>query len=271
MRDTFEVAGGSVVGTHHIQPLRWTNNQDAFCFESTPTVTAAIVCDGCSSAEHAEIGAHIATRFLTNRLITLCEQRPNDDLDRIIKEARHELIIQLDDCIRVLGGSYRHTLFEYGLFTVVGAIITRDKTITFSIGDAHLFVNGDHCIAGPFPDNKPPYLAYALVRTEIDEALTRVHIHHQLPTSEVQTVLIGTDGLSDFIAKSDISLPGKAELLGPIAQFWEQDRYFANPDMIRRRLALANRAIGDYPGLLTDDTTLITIRRKGGEPLCMSG
>ncbi|MDO8622315.1 MAG: protein phosphatase 2C domain-containing protein, partial [bacterium] len=54
-----------------------------------------------------------------------------------------------------------------------------------------------------------------------------------------------------------------------IDQFWTDDRYFRNPDMVRRRLTLVNREavraengmLARTPGLLPDDTTLVVIRR----------
>ena len=63
----------------------------------------------------------------------------------------------------------------------------------------------------------------------------------------------------------------KDELVGPLSQFWSEDRYFKNRDMLRRRLTIANRDVtrADWDeraliiehGLLPDDTTIITGRR----------
>jgi hypothetical protein len=86
----------------------------------------------------------------------------------------------------------------------------------------------------------------------------------------VESILIGTDGVSDLIKAANCNLPGKSELVGEIGQFWEDDRYFKNPDAIRRQLALINREVTkpDWPehqltkevGLLPDDTTLVVMR-----------
>ena len=93
-----------------------------------------------------------------------------------------------------------------------------------------------------------------------------------MPTKEISSLLIGSDGLENLILAAENNIPGKNEKVGPINQFWEDDRYFKNPDMIRRRLTLVNRTITktDWDnrkilkehGLLPDDTTLIVIRRK---------
>ena len=89
-------------------------------------------------------------------------------------------------------------------------------------------------------------------------------------------MLIGSDGVSDLIQVAEQALPGRSEMVGDLADFWQDDRYFRNPDQVRRRLALINREVTmldkqaqhwvRQSGLLPDDTTLIVIRRK--ETLC---
>jgi hypothetical protein len=55
-----------------------------------------------------------------------------------------------------------------------------------------------------------------------------------------------------------------SDVVGPLDQFYRQDRYFANPELISRRLKLISRdwpMSNPQPGLLHDDTTLIVGRR----------
>jgi hypothetical protein len=87
-----------------------------------------------------------------------------------------------------------------------------------------------------------------------------------------------SDGLDEAIAAESRRLPGQAQVFGPLHQFWEQDSYFRNRDAIRRRLALANsertmldRTTGSlvvHRPLLSDDTTLVVIRRIKEEVSC---
>ena len=96
-------------------------------------------------------------------------------------------------------------------------------------------------------------------------------IQAQLPTAEVENLLIGTDGVNDLIAAQAKCLPSKEETVGYLSQFWQDDRYFRNPDMIRRRLSLINRQtikpdwqnqrLRQQQGLLPDDTTLLVLRK----------
>ena len=89
--------------------------------------------------------------------------------------------------------------------------------------------------------------------------------------------MIGTDGAVELMGLADAPLPGKETRVGPISQFWRDDRFFANRDAVRRRLSLINsESVRVCPrtgrlerahGLLPDDTSLAVVRRRPG-PLC---
>jgi len=113
-----------------------------------------------------------------------------------------------------------------------------DTGLYESIGDGVVFVNDRLTRLGPFADNAPPYPAYALTAADGDGP--RFQIERIAPTSEVRSLLIGTDGVNDLIAAQDRPVPGKTETVGPISRFWKDECYFANPDAVRRRLALIN-------------------------------
>jgi hypothetical protein len=119
-------------------------------------------------------------------------------------------------------------------------------------------------------------LAYGgLVNSSIKEnnpELLKFQINEIVATDSVDSILIGTDGVVNFIDSAELKLPGKEESVGDISQFWLDDRYFFNKDMVRRRLFLANKKLVrplwseqrmvEEKGLLPDDTTLVVIRRK---------
>ncbi|MEM9543880.1 MAG: hypothetical protein AAGA60_30905, partial [Cyanobacteria bacterium P01_E01_bin.42] len=91
-------------------------------------------------------------------------------------------------------------------------------------------------------------------------------IHQSCEIEKLESLLIGTDGVEDLMNAADRNLPGKSEKVGSISQFWQEDRYFKNPDILRRKLSLINREFycSGQPkevGLLQDDTTLIAIRK----------
>lgn len=281
----FEIAAGTIVGRDHVMVGK--NNQDAFCWMNSRDMIIAIVCDGCGSASHSEVGAKVGAKLILEAIKkqvliyrssgSTSHIAENSFWDEIAKDVLAEL--------RILANTMSESISlvsrDYFLFTVVGAVITPLFSLTFSFGDGVLAINGDVTTIGPFPNNAPPYLAYSGLldmsfKKDCPELL-KFQMHKLLLTEEVQSIFIGTDGVGDFIENQFSKIPGKDEPVGPISQFWEDDRYFKNPDMIRRRLFLVSR---DYqkidweeqkiikePGLLSDDTTLIVIRRKdqGGE------
>ena len=143
---------------------------------------------------------------------------------------------------------------DYLLFTIVGVLITPSETVTFSMGDGAIAVNGKLNQIPAYPDNAPPYLAYGLYCPDA----VSFEIRDRLPTSEVESILIATDGIDDLIA------------VETIGQFWQEDRYFKNPDALRRKLAMLNREetkpdwqrreLVKRSGALSDDTTIVVLR-----------
>lgn len=270
MLEMFEIAGGSITGRNHA--LVGKNNQDAYFSICTDQVAIAVVCDGCGSGCDSEVGAKIGVRLVAEAIAQKI-QSPVDP--EFWTQVKLELLVQLQGIAKMLSGNSPESISQitqiindYLLFTIVGVLITPTETTTFSIGDGIVFVNGKATQIGPFPDNAPPYLAYGLYRPDLID----FHIHDRLPTTAVESILIGTDGVTDLVAAEMVNLPGKKESVGVISQFWQADRYFSNPDMMRRRLSQINhestkpnwqdRHLTKEAGLLPDDTTLIVIRKK---------
>lgn len=277
----FKCSNGSVVGRDHI--LAGRPNQDACRMIRSDKCLVAVVCDGCSDGLHNEVGAQLGANLIAKALYDQLQHYgyslPNSESKESYvfwEHIRQDVLTTLRVAVRGMGGSFSWTVGNYFLFTVMGAVITQSNTIVFSLGDGLYAVNGEPTRIGPFPGNAPPYLAYGgLVESSLADTsprLLKFQIQCWTDTSNLQSLLIGSDGLVDFMEAKDKKLPGKQEMLGDLSQFWTEGKYFKNPDMVRRRLALANRecTIPDWEnkrlvreaGLLPDDTTLVAIRRK---------
>ncbi|MBW4619949.1 MAG: protein phosphatase 2C domain-containing protein [Cyanosarcina radialis HA8281-LM2] len=202
------------------------------------------------------------------------------------QQVQQEVLMQLQSLAKAMGGDFAETVQNYFLFTIVGALVTSASATIFAIGDGVAIANGKPIQLGPFPGNAPPYLAYGLFVPSPPSPLPSLgegcpiergegwqfQIHQQLSIDEVESILIGTDGVSNLIEVADRLLPGKSEPVGEVSQFWEDDRYFKNPDAIRRQLSLINREVTkpDWQGhqlvkevgFLPDDTTLVAMRRS---------
>ena len=286
MQDQFDVAAGSVIGRDHVgrgNLLTGRNNQDAYYFGGKD-VLVGLVCDGCSQGFHSEVGANIGAYLIgcilestiaTSLLQVQIAHSKKDAIDGYFTLIRSQVLDQIDAVAKSMFSlqgpkTFSEVVGDYFLFTTVGFLATPDVTIIFSIGDGVYCLNGEISRIGPYPNNQPPYLAYGLLSTRMDPQLLQFACQAVIPTSEVQSILIGTDGVDDLIEAEHKKIPGKSEPVGPISQFWLEGRFF-RPDQIRRRLALINSevtCVGEQgalirqPGLLRDDTTLVVARRK---------
>lgn len=270
MNSQWDVASGSVTGREHLRTGK--NNQDAYHWQMLGDVMVAIVGDGCSSGAHSEVGARLGVRLVTNA-IAQALQEWNIEQPEFWSVIQQEVLQQLSKLVFMLNDHSLQVIYDYLLFTIVGAVITPTVTTLFTLGDGVLILNGEAVSVPSYAGNAPPYLAYGLIEpSPMPIEQLQFKIHRCLSTDQVRSLLIATDGVNDLLAVADQPLPGKLELVGSIEQFWQNDRYFQNPDQIRRRLSLINREVvqpdwekqqlNRVGGLLSDDTTLIVIRRN---------
>lgn len=263
----FQLASGGVIGRDHRQTFR--NYQDARLVLRTARYSLAIVADGCGSGEHSEVGAATGVKLVAE---SVDHELATRGMSRFSwSRVQRRVLTRLDLFADWLGGNYRQTVENYLLFTINGILLTDELAIFFALGDGIVVVNDQVRNLGPFPGNMPPYLGYALIsdRLNIDPAMIQLRPIQEKPLSEVDHFLLGSDGIGDFIAAADKTLPGLSTHCGEISQFWTQDRFFTgNPDLISRTLRLAGRdwpKRDPVPGLLPDDTTLVVGRRQPSE------
>ncbi len=272
MQAQFEIVAGSVTGTQHQRVGK--NNQDAYYSLLSEQAAIAVVCDGCGSGQHSEVGAKIGARLVVETLWrAISSPTPHPPLLNW-ETVQQDLLTQLQALIQAMGENWQQTVSNYFLFTIVGAIITPSDVSIFSLGDGLILLNGQLISIGPFPGNAPPYLAYNLLNPKSNQ--WQFQLHKQMNIDEAESIIIGTDGVNDLIAATGRTLPGKNIPIPPIHQFLE-DRYFQNPDLLRRQLTLMNREVTKpnwqehhlikETGLLPDDTALIIIRKQSNSKI----
>jgi len=255
--DSFEYAFGSIIGRNHV--LAGKNNQDAYQIIANEKFIIAVVCDGCGSGKYSEVGAKLGARLVIEEIANLLNQGINQDFQISNPEfwdlIKLNLLEKLKNLVTLTNGDLEF-VNNYLLFTILGVVIKDYETVTFSMGDGAIAINSKLTEIPAYPNNAPPYLAYGLYKPDA----INFEIRDRLPTSELESLLIATDGIDDLVKVEDIN------------QFWQEDRYFKNPDTIRRKLAMLNREevkpdwnkreIIKRSGVLSDDTTLVVIRRR---------
>jgi hypothetical protein len=291
----FELAAGTIVGRRHVGSgnlLVGRNNQDALIFRQNPNCMVACVADGCSSSPHAEVGARIGLRIIADCILNNhpfedgCPFKEGD-WDFVRQQTLHRLHGIVESATGLNNSRdtrFASFVFQHLQFTVVGIRITPQQTTVFSIGDGCYAINGQLQHIPPFPDNAPAYLGCSLLDSFRDLD-TRFQLRAVLSTDELQSVFIGTDGVAELEAKAQSNIPGKDRLVGPIEQFWIEDKYFgdeihdANGYLIERITPFLRQvnsehvSIGKAPdlsgsilrrqlGLVQDDVTMMALRRK---------
>ncbi len=287
---TFSVAGGSVPGTDHTKPGQpgWVNNQDAFDFISDSTFLVGAVCDGCggsrmsddgesSAVPFSEVGARLGARMAVtavSRYIRSGRRVGADGGNELCAHVLEDMKGQVSACARVLAGdntpsSFIAMILRYFLFTTLIVAMDEESTVVITLGDGIYAYNGLVTQIGPYNGNQPPYLAYHLASSMLAEKDIAPQVRVAVPTFEVESVLLGTDGAIDLVAAADTEMPIIGKPVGPLSQFWEEARFTEHPDAIRRHLAMVNREWARdgvvKRGLLHDDTTLLVVRRVAEE------
>lgn len=267
---SIQIAGGSAIGRSH--NIAGRGCQDAYGWGQTGDGVIAVVCDGCGSSAHAEVGAKLAVRWTVRAIgARLGQGLP---VQKLLEEVRQELLSRMYQLALDLGAEpgpfwapqtqrlFARAVEEYLLFTIVGVMITGKRTTTFSIGDGLVAVNGERRRLGPFPKNRPPFLGYALMpEGDQGRAGRGFKVHDSIPTQALRSVLIGTDGAAQIDEQARSFLPGSEEPVGPLDQFWTEDYLFTKPGRLGRRLKMIQR--GPNGGLLGDDVSMVVIRRAG--------
>ena len=299
MLSNFNFAAGSIAGTEHVRPDQpgFKNNQDAYSLRTDDNLIVGVVCDGCGSGGHSEFGARFASRFIANKLhrwisdnLTHEEERdfPTPHIDLIeqkIATVKETLLGQIGNLAIEMstGGPSNHPaiiaqIVDSLLFTVVGFVMTKEHTVIFGMGDGVYAVNDEITILEPEQGNAPVYLAYALTGSPITDEkphLLNFQIHKSFPTSDVKSLLIGTDGCADLIKRADDLTP-QGDPVGGLNQFWSENMMLCgagerHSPKAQRRLNLLNQSkyrinrdtgtMDKRHGVLHDDTTLISVRR----------
>ena len=272
MEHPFETASGTVIGHKHAAD--GVNNQDSSLVARTSAALIAVVCDGCTSghggSSHNDVGAQLGARITTSAIIDSMmwhgrldwvdvRNRVADDLRRAMSLLR---VTEPDHVV----------VADYLLFTTVAIVITNEVAEVAALGDGVVFINGNRLAMRPVVGGAPAYVAYNLTSKTMTPEQLRYDVIATMPTSELATFLIGSDGCDDLIAAEHKCIPGQSAIVGPIDRFWTDDAYFKNSDAVRRKLVITNGGVWrptqvaggvwHQQGYLSDDTTLVTGRRK---------
>ncbi len=216
------ISGGSHIGHSHI--FKRTNCQDAFGLASWKTSAWGVVCDGCGSGRHSEVGANLLCQAACREISRLVQKNypPNkipdilfQSLIRLIDLNQHFTAPAYEE----IGETARY-IEDYWLATIFGFIFNKNELVIFNAGDG-VFVLGDE-IREIDQNNSPKYLGYACLRQPqlvgVGEEFIPREFDVRLPGNkfaQTNQIMVATDGFSTIneskwnqAAPHDLSLHG---------------------------------------------------------------
>lgn len=199
MDKKFRVRSGIVPGRYHI--LSNSNCQDAFkvaeIVVKDRTFILGVICDGCGSSPHSEVGAKLISSFVISRLGYFLQNKV--PFGKLIPLLNIELTKWMADIIRPLPDA--KFIIDYLLTTIIGFVIGPKETLVLASGDGLVMINGD--IDFRDQGNTPDYFAYQFVYQQLDYEFDV----YRIPTKKLNRLAIGSDAWeheSDLIYKNEI-------------------------------------------------------------------
>ncbi|MCC7384610.1 MAG: protein phosphatase 2C domain-containing protein [Deltaproteobacteria bacterium] len=237
-----EAIGGSVAGREHRRLGR--NNQDSFAITARRDRLVAVVTDGCSASPSSEVGARLGALAIAARLLD-APPLADTTASAIAADLGAALDTLHRGVVHLLGGAAERTISDLLLFGFIAARVERDALLILGLGDGLHQIGTSRTLLDPGPENAPAYPAYRLLPRCCLSRDVRLEVRvHAERLGSIERVVIGTDGAASLGSHLD-------EIAG-------DPRYARNPTLLQRRL----NALVQRPGLIADDTTVISIRRK---------
>lgn len=259
MRVVFGVTSGSVIGREHVRIGR--NNQDGVAVKVDEQRLAAVVTDGCSSSRYAEVGARLGASFIAAEAIRRMRSGKPAGMDLAYGVTR-SLVTYLDNVAKGLSpdDAEREALIgDYLLFGFLCLAIDGQRACIFGVGDGVYSLNGEYHALDPGPENAPAYVGYLIMTGPTRSATPEMHVATSV--EQVETMLIGTDGLLDLDRQPDSPLKDGSRQ-GGVEQFEEDASLLANAGRLQRRLSI----LGEINGRMRDDATAVVVRRVRSQP-----
>lgn len=176
---------------------------------------------------------------------------------------------------------FNKTVQDFFLFTTLGALLIAESCVVFACGDGLYWLNEELSILEPDNGNKPSYIAYAMLKDHSGEPAFQpsLSVVALRPVSALQNLVLATDGAQALIRSEHSLVPGKRTTVGPVNQIWQNDRFYddqqpelltpwlrqLNSEVTRVGAAEEGRELKRHFGLLEDDTTLVSLRRRRRE------
>ncbi|MFC1645475.1 protein phosphatase 2C domain-containing protein [Patescibacteria group bacterium] len=250
MKSKLMVGMGTSAGLSHKGPHgpETINSHDAVApIEVNGEVIGGVICDGCGTMPHSEVGAKWGVAIISRLIVRELENKGNVDWVLLADEVV-ESIEAAATGFQLAGQDVRGVINEFFLFTIMVVVAIDDKIVIASCGDGAFRIDEKvYKITSPV-FNTPTYLSYRIVgsRCYVPDEI-KINVVCEFPVKDLKKgVVIGSDGLLSLLEGNPEELFHPALLRGEGTQLriWLRSKIF------------------DQANQLTDDVSLVIIRTE---------
>lgn len=194
--DFWTVTSGVKIGHDHV--IAGINCHDAYAVHAIDPYIFGIICDGCGSGAHSEVGAQLVARYaigVLQDIRTICTHDiPKILFNHIVSFIRWNLTQ-----FSVFRNSQdeANLVNDYFLCTVLGFLLGPTKTIVFHAGDG-VYICNDIITKIESENNAPKYIAYNCVTDKkliSDPSVLADHFEtEEFFTESLDRLMIASDG-----------------------------------------------------------------------------
>ncbi len=217
----------------------------------------AVVCDGCGSQPHSELGALWGRQAWCRAVQRTIASGHGLASPSFWTTVCDDVVTALTCLAAQCGGDdeRERAVFvqQHLLFTSVIGVVHEATVSVLALGDGAALVNDEPHVFGPWADNAPPYIAYALLDSTFAPMTVATIVTRA--KAEVGRLAVASDGIDDFVG-------GLRALLS--------ERAVCNLDGLRRALEVAARPteridwaeqrVQRIPGCLPDDAAVALLQ-----------
>ena len=268
MLDLFETTAGTTAGTKHRRGVL-ERNQDNVLVYGTNSLLSLVVSDGVSQSPDSYVASNRQSVWLTQlaHAHALAGGKFTDDIWNSFAQ-------EMADRIRTNAG-WSHLPLEEEIAnawtaTIGGAFVGPELTHLVAFGDLTFVHNGEVITfeAANVAKNQPAAVSYLVVPSTLPASELCFKVV-TVPTPDVKSLVVATDGLKYLQKAVGRKYPGTDEVIPDLPYLWECDELFTPHGMDNWLNYLARdwQKPGNVlsGGKLTDDLAVAVARRKTKE------
>ena len=256
--EKIHIAVGGAAGNDHKNPHGpgATNYQDSASLIFNGEIPiGAVICDGCGSMPHSEIGAQFASKRLAELISGDLADNGCVDLEKVCTQFI-AMVEQAAMLYKTGNEAIEKVIAEYFLFTVLLAYEQNGEIVIAGCGDGMYMADDEIFVIEPPLKNAPPYLSYRLIPSQYCGQADILTIREiaRIPISSVRkSVIIGSDGLIELARARTDDLHHPAFMI----------------EETRLSMWLQGQVFGQQEVYLDDDLTAVIIRSETAQAILL--